>query len=482
MGEYRLLQVRKAWEPVPTVRLADLVSALSYALDLTEGQPMGHAQRACVWGMRIAECIGMPYAQRADLYYALLLKDAGCGSDATRLHQILNCDEVRPGLSGRFLDWSSISWRALLAALDRLSLGHAVFHRLLTRSRTGAPGLRQQREVVLARGYRGASIVRKMGFPEATATAILELDEHWDGGGEPAGLRRHDITVLARILSLAQTLEVFHRQGGLGSALAVARERSGAWFDPDLVRAVHLVAQQPLFEFELDNALETSVRLAPDSRETPITEERVEIICEAFADVVDAKSPYTYQHSHRVTAAAVEIAQDLQLPASQVTLIRRAALLHDLGKLSVPSFILEKPGPLTPVEWKVVRAHPYHSHQILSRIPGFEQIAEVAGAHHERLDGSGYHRGFHAHDLPLPARILAVADVYDALAAERPYRPALPPHEVYGLLRRQAPHALDGVCVESVVGLKGLAPVLPVPEGLVALQSAMPSQVPATQM
>jgi putative nucleotidyltransferase with HDIG domain len=166
--------------------------------------------------------------------------------------------------------------------------------------------------------------------------------------------------------------------------------------------------------------------------------------------VIDAKSPFTYRHSAGVAQAAVTIAQRIGMDSGTVAMIRRAALLHDVGKLSVPNSILEKPGKLDSHEWDVVKLHPYYTLEILRRVGGFGDIAEVAAAHHEKLDGSGYFRNLTAATLSLPARILVVADIYDALAADRPYRGGLDPDTVFGILRKEAPHALDANCVEAL--------------------------------
>jgi HD-GYP domain-containing protein (c-di-GMP phosphodiesterase class II) len=131
--------------------------------------------------------------------------------------------------------------------------------------------------------------------------------------------------------------------------------------------------------------------------------------------------------------------------------MRRAALLHDIGKLSVPNSILEKPGSLDAGEWEVVKQHPYYSYEILRRVTGFEELSEVAAAHHEKLDGSGYFRHFRADQLSLEARILVVSDIFDALSAKRPYRDALPLEKVFEIIRKDAPRALDAQCVEALV-------------------------------
>jgi putative nucleotidyltransferase with HDIG domain len=201
------------------------------------------------------------------------------------------------------------------------------------------------------------------------------------------------------------------------------------------------------------------------------SEETIENICLAFAAVIDSKSPFTYRHSNGVANAAVAIGRQLAMSPAEITFLRRAALLHDIGKLSVPNSILEKPGKLDEREWAVVKKHPYYTLEILRRIPGLETMSEVAAAHHEKLDGSGYFRGWTAQQLSTPARILAVADIYDALAAKRPYRDAMPLDQVFSILRQDAPRALDAECLEALISAQN-QPVAATP-GLVPLSDAI---------
>ena len=173
-------------------------------------------------------------------------------------------------------------------------------------------------------------------------------------------------------------------------------------------------------------------------------------ICLAFAEVVDAKSPFTFTHSTGVARTAISIAKVMGLHSRDTKLLERAALLHDIGKLGVPNVILEKPGKLTPWEWHYIYKHPRYTKEILDKIPGFEEIAEVAAAHHEKLDGSGYPRGLQGSQLPLLARILTVADIYDALSSSRPYRLKLQCEEVLTLMRGDAPLTLDQSCMDAL--------------------------------
>jgi putative nucleotidyltransferase with HDIG domain len=305
--------------------------------------------------------------------------------------------------------------------------------------------------MVQIRCDRGASIAHRMGFSAATAAAIRSLDEHWDGRGYPDGLAAEEIPLLARLLSISQTIEVHATSRSRDDAIRVVEERSGRWFDPRLVETARALAREGSLWRDLadDRARRWLIEHEPPA-DAPLSSPRLDDICEAFASVVDAKSPYTYRHSLGVAAAAVSVARRLSLPQTTLTMIRRAALLHDIGKLGVPSSILEKPGRLVGAEWEIVRKHPYYTYEILSRIPGFEELAQVAASHHEKLDGSGYWRGLRAPDLSLPARVLTVADIYDALAAKRPYRDPLPPWKVFEVIDRDAGGTLDAECVEAL--------------------------------
>ena len=195
------------------------------------------------------------------------------------------------------------------------------------------------------------------------------------------------------------------------------------------------------------------IELEPISVSQFVDEARLDNVCEAFASVIDIKSPYTHAHSRGVASVAVAICQRLRMPEDQITLVRRAALLHDIGKLSVPNNILDKPGKLTAVEWETVRLHPYYTQRILERIRGFQHLAFVASSHHERLDGSGYFRNLRSTQIPPAARAVAVADVYDALSSKRPYRGALAKSEVFRIMGAEVPNALDADCFAALKSL-----------------------------
>jgi HD-GYP domain-containing protein (c-di-GMP phosphodiesterase class II) len=312
---------------------------------------------------------------------------------------------------------------------------------LLTRVRRLAELAREETgrtdELYGVRCERGAEIARMIDLPESTADAIRALDEHWDGGGVPYGLRGADIPLAARIMSLAQIVEVYFAGGGVDAALKVAKERSGTWFDPELVAALLTTRGETDFWASLaGDAVQLVGTFEPVDRTLMTDDDGLDRVAEAFAMVVDAKSPFTGRHSVGVADIALGVADTLGLDAVRKRDLRRAGLLHDLGKLGVSNLVLDKPGKLDEDEWAEMRRHAELTVRILDRVPPFRHFARDAGAHHERLDGRGYHLGLTADELGWMPRILAVADVYEALTADRPYRAAMDPDQALGIMRR----------------------------------------------
>jgi putative nucleotidyltransferase with HDIG domain len=401
--------------------------------------------------MRLANIIGLRLSDRTHLFYAALLKDAGCSSNAARVHQLFGGNDHEAKHAVSLCDWRSPGQQAAYV-LEYAGRGQSNWDRLTHLGRIAAAGSRGRRELFEIRCDRGANVALGLGLSETTAAAIRSMDEHWDGGGEPAGLRGAGIPLLGRIIGLAQVVEVFWHDHDEQRALEVAERRNGRWFDPDLVRALRVLAKDREFWSALRT--EDTRRLVVDAEHqfaVVADEARLDAIADAFASVVDAKSPYTSEHSRRVASLAVAIAERLGFSAANATRIRRAALLHDIGKLGVPNSILDKPSALTESEWNVVRAHPAYTLQILEAVPVFQDFAFDASCHHERLDGTGYHRGYAADRLSPTARALAVADVADALLAERPYRASLDPSETLKILQL---HGVRGeLCPASVAAI-----------------------------
>ena len=435
---------------VAQLKLSDVLAALSYALDLTEGQLAGHTLRSCLIGMRLAHALDLPSAQRSALFYALLLKDIGCSSNAARLCALFNTDDLRAKHNFKLVDWS----RSVGAT--RFAVRHAAAHQPLATRVRQLVALKQHRDIgkqlFAARCDRGAQILALLDFGAATSAAVRTLDEHWDGGGQPSGVQGDAIPLLGRILGLAQTMEVFASNYGVAAACDVARKRCGTWFDPALVTTFLALQSDTAFWQGMRTAdLDAQVAaLEPPDQVLNADDARIERIAAAFAQVVDAKSPWTARHSSGVAWFAVGIAQRLAWSATELRQLRRAALLHDIGKLGVSNLILDKPGPLTNAERTAIMCHPLYTQRILGRVPCFRDLASDAAAHHERLDGRGYHRGLGTPQLSMPARVLAVADICEALSAERPYRAALPYEEVLTVMRRDVGEGICPVVFEAL--------------------------------
>ncbi len=441
-------------EPARSVALGDVLAGLSSALDITEGHPKGHAARTCLIGMRLAHIIGLRLSERTHLFYALLLKDAGCSSNAARVHQLFGGNDHEAKRAIWTFDWRDLG-RQLTYVLEYAGRGEAVWQRLSHLARLAAAGPGGRRELFQIRCDRGAQVALALGLSEATAAAIRTLDEHWDGGGEPNALRGAAIPLAGRIIGLAQVAEVFWHDHNEKTALDVVERRSGRWFDPDLVRAFRVLARDADFWTALRTQDTRALVFDIEHQFAVVADEaRLDAIAEAFASIVDAKSPYTSEHSQRVAALAVAVGARLGFPAAELPRLRRAALLHDIGKLGVPNSILDKAGALTEREWAVVREHPAHTLHILETVPVFDDFAFDAACHHERLDGTGYHRGYTAERLSPAARALAVADVAEALLAERPYRDRLQPDQALKILKNQC--ARGALCRASVFAVADL--------------------------
>ena len=436
------------------LRLSEVVSALSYALDITEGQPEGHAIRTCMIGMRIAREIYLMPRQRTALYYALLLKDLGCSSNASRLSRLMGSDDLQAKCDLKTTNWSRPAGR-IAFVLRNAGSNEGLMTRIgrfMTMARRGAA---EARELVELRCDRGAAIARNLLMPEETAAAIQNLDEHWDGMGHPRGLSGEDIPMLARIAGLAQTVEVFYRRDGLAGAISMALARSGAWFDPNLVKALQAVRKDGTFweNLHAQDLASQVLRFEPHGSKDHVlsaTDEHLDRLAAGFAQVIDAKSPWTFRHSEGVAALAGGIAGVMGFDAAAVRQLRRDALLHDIGKLGISNLILDKPVKLDRWELETLRKHPYYTRQILSRVNGFRQIADVAAGHHERLDGKGYDRGLDAGALSVEARILTISDMFEALASRRPYREDLTEEEVLDILVRNVGTAIDPACFEAL--------------------------------
>jgi len=439
-----------------TVRLAEVISALTYALDLTEGQRPGHTLRTALIAMRLGREIGLDADTLGALYYAALLKDSGCSSNAARMASLFGSDDQGVKRDMRLVDWHD-RWRLAMRTARNCGIGRNPIARIRHFLRI-ANTPHMTREIITARCERGAQIAVALGFPALTAEAVGHVDEHWSGLGHPIGLAGDAIPILSRILLVSQTFEVFWTEEGLRAATDMLRARSGRWFDPSMAARIATWARDAEWWATLaDSAhLEQSVvALEPGSDPVLATDERLDATAYAFAAVIDAKTPFTYRHSTNVARYAVGMASAMGADATLAREMLRAGLLHDIGKLGVSNLILDKPGRLTDVERDEIRKHPRWTFQILERVPAFRHIAASSAQHHERLDGRGYPWGLDAGRLDYMARVLAIADVYEALTADRPYRAGLSLAQVQGIMHPDRAQAFDGDVLDVAMDLAG---------------------------
>lgn len=432
------------------VAASEVLAALSRALDLTEGQPLGHSVRSCVIGMRLGQAIGLSEDELGALYYALLLKDAGCSSNAARMAALYGSDDqaIKPRL--KTVDWDD-RMKTAIETWRNTGLNASLWSRV-----NYFLGIAKQenvaKEIIAARCERGADIARRLGFPDSTVLAIHSLDEHWNGKGYPDGKRGDEIPLLSRILNVAQTIEVFLARDGLDAAIAVLKDRRGRWFEPRLVDEVLSWTRDSNWwrSINAPNAEENVRALEPSKQARTLDERGLDNVAQAFADIIDAKSPFTYRHSSNVAMYACAIGQLTGFDRDMMRRTHRAGLLHDIGKVGVSNRILDKKGPLDASERSAMQQHPKYTLEILSRVNAFAGFAHQAALHHEKLDGSGYPWGLSSEQLDRMARVLAVADVYEALTADRPYRGGMQPEAAFAILTKDRGAKLDATALDAL--------------------------------
>ena len=433
------------------MRLSEILGALSYALDLTEGQPTGHCVRCCWIGMQMADEMGLDDQQSWQLYYTLLLKDLGCSSNAARICELYIMDDRSFKSDFKRIDGSLP--QALRFVLSHTGLKSGLSERFRALINIFQNGGEISTELIATRCQRGADIARKMHFDESVADGISHLDEHWDGGGKPLNLTGQNISLFARIALLCQVADVFQKADGEVAARREINNRSGTWFDPALVEIFNRISERPAFwdKMNSDEVQRLIYEFEPAQHAKTIDDDFLDDIAAGFAEVVDSKSPFTSGHSNRVTLYTDMIAEALQFTDERRRWLKRAALLHDIGKLGVSNTILDKPGKLSDAEWVEMKRHAEFSESILSRISAFKELAPIAAAHHERLDGKGYPKGLKGDQIALESRILTVADVFDALTADRPYRKALSIAQALEIMSSQIGTAIDSDCFHALL-------------------------------
>lgn len=436
------------------IRLSELLVSLSLATDLGLGQPSEHLLRATTIAMRLGERLGLTDDDLATLYDVSLLTYVGCPVYGNEAATVFGDD---------------IAFRAAAVEVDLSKRGAATF--MMRRAGQGTSTVNRVRQTARLLATNGRGVVEQMaahcaaageladriGLEPLVRAGIEQSYARWDGQGVPQGLAADGLTLAARIAHVAEACEVFLRTYDADAALEMVKARTGSHFDPAVAAAVAPAAED-LFAGLGDHTHDDVLAAEPSDRPA-LTDERLDEVLAAIGDFCDLRCPCFAGHSRATAELVVGAAEVLQIPIEERPLLRRAAHVHDIGRFGVPGNILSKPGPLTTSERERVHLHAYYVERIFSRPEPLRRIGLLAGAHHERMDGSGYHRGTGGPMLSLPARVLGAADAYHAMLQPRPHRAAREPEDAAAELRRDAAGGrLDPVATEAVLTAAGHAP------------------------
>src|SRR5919202_1360639 len=419
------------------VRLAELVATISLGTDLGLGQPMEHVIRQTLIALRMSEQLGFEESERAVVYYSGLLAWVGCHTDAYEQAKWFG-DDIALKADGFLVEEAGPAF-----LLSHLGVGKP----LLERARLGLAlplAARRGALVDLENHWRAADeLTRRLGLGAEVRQSLKESFERWDGKGA-FGAKGDEILLASRLVYLADVVAAFHRAGGVEAAVVVAKQRSGSHFDPALVSL--FCEEAPALLGDLDSSTSWGEVIAAEpALEVMVSDEKFEDVLEAIGDFTDLKSPWTIGHSRGVADLAAEAARGYGMPEPDAVTIRRAGLVHDLGRLGISNTIWDKRGELTHSEMERVRMHPYLSERMLSFSPALAPLGAIAVQHHERLDGSGYPRSLSGDAISAAGRILAAADAYHAMTEMRPHRPARSRAEAATELRAEvAAGRLDG--------------------------------------
>lgn len=433
--------------------LAQVLVSISLATDLGTGQPLEHAWRTCLLAQELAQRSGVAADRLSDVYYLALLRFVGCTADSSPTARQVGGDDIgfvahmAPALMGS----RGEQLRALVQGTAR---GETSVNGLLTRARMVAD-LHGAERAIRSHCEAAQLLSVRLGVGAGVTDALGHAFERWDGRGIPGEVSEAAVPAPVRVVVVARDLDLWITHAGLDTALEVLARRAGHAYDPAVVAAFTADPNAVLAAVTTEDTWQAVI----DAEPRPPLEVRADeltVMLGAFADFADLKSPWLRGHSRAVAEMARDAARVMGLDSEETTELLHAGLVHDLGRVGVPSGIWDKPGPLTTSEWEKVRLHPYLTERVLSRSSALAPLARLAARHHERADGSGYHRGATAPEVGPTAQVLAVADHYRSLTEARPYRSAYTPADAATRLRADASAGLFGEpFVEAVLEAAG---------------------------
>ena len=434
------------------VRLAELVATISLGTDLGLGQPMEHVLRHTLLSLRMAELLELDVAERNVAYYSGLLCWVGCHTDAYEQAKWFGDDIAAKRDSFRYDQGKPT--QALAYAWRSVGAGQSP----LAKARLWAtlPLAARQNALVDLRNHWMAAdeLTQRLGLGDDVRQSLKESFERWDGKGA-AGASGDEVRLTSRLVILADVVTAFYTSGGLEAAVTVARHRAGTHFDPDLVELFCRHSGELMAGLDQASSWDEVLEAEPSLRRT-LSESELDDALRAMGDFADIKSPFTIGHSTSVADLAWAASAALDQPEEERVAVRRAAWVHDIGRLGVPNSIWDKPGPLNRSETERVHLHPYLTERMLAGTPVLARLGAIAVQHHERLDGSGYPRGLVGAATTTSGRILAAADSYATLTEPRPHRPAMSGADAAAMLRqRVSASQLDADATGAVLEAAG---------------------------
>ncbi len=448
------------------LRRAEVIAALSLATDLAMGNPVEFALKSCVLAMRLGEALGLDSAEMEQVYYQSLLRYVGCNAEVYAMAAMLG-DEFAFRQDFALADMGKGSEMAPLvfghlrranAEAGALQMISAVAQGMLFGQKFSIENIAGHCEVA-------QRLADRLGLAPGVQHCLGQVYERWDGRGWPAGLKGEAVSCAVRVVGFAQDVIVLDSALGADAAHAKLKARRGSAYEPRIVD--RFFGRPETFVAGLDEAgWDAVLDLEPGAR-LEMSEHEFDAACLAMADFADLKSPYTAGHSRAVSALAEEAARRCGLTGADAVDLRRAGLLHDIGQVAVSARIWTKPGKLSDSEWEQVRLHPYYGERVLGPPPALAGIGAIVGQHHERCDGSGYHRGTRTSGISAQGRVLAAAEAYQGMREARPHRAALSADAAAMTLKREAHDGrLDGDAVAAVLAAAGHS--VPVRRELVA--------------
>jgi HD-GYP domain-containing protein (c-di-GMP phosphodiesterase class II) len=431
------------------LRHAEIIMALSLATDLGTGRPMEWAMRSALLGVRLGETMGLSAQELREVYYCALLVYVGCTADVNLALQLFGDDPATVLASVDLIDKGNpremLPWM-----LKHIGAGQPPLQRIRTLAGAGSA----ISDYMMGHCEVAQLLCERLGFEQSIVDAFSQMYERWDGQGAPRKLKGEEIARPMRIVLLVRDIEAYLNTHGIEAALAVARQRAGSLHDPNIVSLFCDHAEELCAILEQDANWDTLLTNEPMPRFC--TDEDFDNAALVMADFIDLISPFFAGHSRNVAALVEDAAKEYGLPQSDIKTLWRAALVHDIGKVAIPHGLWSRPHPLSSSEWERVRLHPYYTERILARPKLLAQLGAIAGSHHEKLDGSGYHRSIRGDTLSPAVRLLAAANYYRAHIEPRPNRDALSPEAIEHEMRQEVRAGrLDSEAVNCVLKAAG---------------------------